>query len=108
MNSDDNIRRGRETTLIAVMLTILIAAFILFLNFVSLGLFFYVIAAIFTMGTVGFLHYMLWGQSLTEEVAREREAFLRQQKRELDEMENPYAIQVKRRSVPPTHQGEDV
>jgi hypothetical protein len=45
---------------------------------------------------------------LTEEVAREREAFLRQQKRELDEMENPYAIQVKRRSVPPTHQGEDV
>ena len=106
MQSEDQVRRKRETMLTVVLMAIGVGAFVLFLNFVSLGVFFYVIVATAVIGGVGWLHYMLWGQSLTEEVAQQRQTFLRQQERELGEMDNPYAIQVKRPRLPPTNGGE--
>src|SRR5262245_45459835 len=66
-------RKSRETILSLSLLAILGGAILFFLNFVSLGIFFYVFAAIVGIAAVGFLHYMLWGYALSQQVAGERE-----------------------------------
>jgi hypothetical protein len=42
---------------------------------------------LFLFAVVGLGHYVLWGESLTHEVAQEREAFLRQQARDLEDQQ---------------------
>jgi hypothetical protein len=41
----------------------------------------------FLFAVIGLSHYVLWGESLTREVAEEREAFLRQQARDLEDQQ---------------------
>jgi hypothetical protein len=60
---------------LTILLTLMFAGgILLFLVLVSGGFFAYVLLAVFGIGAVGFLHYALWGQALTEEVAGERAA----------------------------------
>lgn len=70
-------------TLVALMA---VGLFII-LNVLSFGLFGWVLAVTGVIAFVGAFHYLLWGQELTDQVAEDREAFLRQQarERELDE-----------------------
>ncbi len=65
--------KGRETLLTFTLVAILGATFVFFLNFVTLGVFSYVIAAIVGIAAVGFLHYVIWGYALSKDVAGERE-----------------------------------
>ncbi len=66
-------RKARETVLTLVLTGLFGAGFLLFLIFVSGGFFFYVAGAVVGIGLVGMLHYYTWGQSLTQEVAAQRE-----------------------------------
>ena len=63
-------RGGKLTTLFLSLGTGFIMLF--FLNLVSLGVFFWVLASVFGIVLLGFLHYTVWGHSLSEEVAHER------------------------------------
>lgn len=70
-------------------LTIALAAmlgggFLLFLIFASGGFFFHVLVVVAIMAVVGFLHYVLWGQSLTQQVAAEKEAEDLRERQELE------------------------
>jgi hypothetical protein len=76
---------GRDTFLAFMLLAVLGGMFVFFLNFVTFGLFFYVMAAVFGMATLGFLHYVIWGYDLSEEVAEERQRELLKQQQEIEE-----------------------
>jgi len=89
-------------TFVTLMLTLILGGvFLFFLNVVSFGSITYLLAALFGMAFLGFLHYALWGYALSEDVAKERNDFLREQQRELDQQSpiDPYGIQA-RRSYP--------
>lgn len=58
------------------------------LNILSLGALTWVVAITLGIATLGAFHYLMWGHDLTQQVAEERERFLRQQQRELD----PYSV----------------
>ena len=66
-------KKGRETILMLSLIVILGGAIVLFLHFITLGVFSYVIAAILAIALVGFLHYVIWGYALSKQVAGERE-----------------------------------
>ena len=55
-----------------------------FLNFVSFGIFFYVLAAVAAIMAVGFLHYVLWGYNLSEDVAEEMQLERLKQQQEME------------------------
>lgn len=78
-------RSGRETFLTVGLALILGGAFFIFLNLVSFGIFFYVLAAVVGIAAVGFLHYVIWGYDLSEEVAEERKREWLKQQQEMDE-----------------------
>jgi high-affinity Fe2+/Pb2+ permease len=78
-------RSGRETALTFALVGVLGGAFFLFLNLVSFGIFFYVLAAVVGIAALGFLHYVVWGYDLSEEVAEERQREWLQQQAEMDE-----------------------
>jgi len=63
-----------------------IGAFVM-LNILSMGAFTWVIAITTAIAVVGAFHYVLWGHNLTQQIAEEREAFLRQQAREREQDE---------------------
>lgn len=74
MDDQNPIRnKGRETLLTFVLLAILGGAILVFLHFITLGVFSYVIAAIIAIALIGFLHYVIWGYTLSKHVAGERE-----------------------------------
>ncbi|MCI0457667.1 MAG: hypothetical protein L0Z62_11915 [Gemmataceae bacterium] len=65
--------RGRETVL-SLMLTFLFGAgFLAVLNFITFGVIFHVLVAVGGIALVGLLHYLLWGQAMSQDVAGERE-----------------------------------
>ena len=66
-------QKGRETALTLILTGLFGGGFLLFLIFVTGGFFFYVAGAVVGIGLVGTLHYYLWGQSLMQEVAAQRE-----------------------------------
>lgn len=74
-------RSGRETLLSFLLVILLGGIFFLFLNLVTFGIFFYVLAAVVGITAIGFLHYVMWGYDLSEDVAEEsqRERILQQQ-----------------------------
>lgn len=73
MEPIDRPETPRRETLLTVILTGLGAgAFLLFLIFISGGFFFYVTLAVAAMVALGFFHYVLWGYSMTQEVADEQ------------------------------------
>jgi Flp pilus assembly protein TadB len=68
--------------------------FLLFLILLTGGFFLYVILAVVLIGLVGLVHYLLWGQALTQEVAAERaneEAKARLEAEQLS-VQHPYGI----------------
>lgn len=73
---------SKSSLLVFTLLTVMCLGVIVALNVVTFGIFFWVIAITFAIAMVGSLHYLLWGQDLSDQVAEEREAFLRQQTRE--------------------------
>ena len=66
-------RTGRETFLSLLLTFLFGAGFLAVLNFITFGVIFHVLAAVLAIALVGLLHYLLWGQALSEEVAGERE-----------------------------------
>jgi high-affinity Fe2+/Pb2+ permease len=76
---------SRDTMLGFILVLVLGGAFLFFLNLVSLGIFFYVIAAVVGMAAVGFLHYVVWGYDLSEQVAEERQREWLKEQQEMDE-----------------------
>ncbi len=75
MEHDNNHQpqRGRET-LLTIMLTLFGGVvFLFFLVMVTGGFFLYVALAVVAIAAVGAAHYVLWGQSMTQEVEQEKE-----------------------------------
>lgn len=105
MNSESQSKRKRRETIITFTLfAMMIAIFVVFLNLVSFGLFFHVIAIVLGIMVIGFFHYALWGYGLSEEVTRERQAWLKEQQVELEKQEHPYAIHDRTRyQISPRH-----
>ena len=66
-------KNKRESMLTIILVTVFGGGVFFFLNFVSLGIFSYVIGIVAAIAIVGTLHYVLWGFALTEETAGERE-----------------------------------
>jgi hypothetical protein len=78
-------RSGRETMLAFMLIALLGGIVFFFLNFVSFGVFFYVLAAVAGIMAVGFLHYVLWGYGMSRELADEMERERLIQQQEMDE-----------------------
>jgi high-affinity Fe2+/Pb2+ permease len=78
-------RSSRETVVTFALVALLGGAFFLFLNLVSLGIFFYVGAAVVGIAAIGFLHYVVWGYDLSEEVSEETRREWLDQQDEMDE-----------------------
>jgi high-affinity Fe2+/Pb2+ permease len=77
-------RSGRETALAFALVILLGGAFFVFLNLVSLGIFFYVGVAVVGIAAIGFLHYVVWGYDLSEEVGEERRRDWLERQEEID------------------------
>ena len=74
MDTDIHPRRKRRETILTLALVVILGGlFLFFMNLISLGIFMWVGAIIIAMGLIGFLHYVLWGQTMTENTAGERE-----------------------------------
>ncbi len=74
MDSGNKVRgRGRETFLGFLLVLFMGGGFLLYLIVITGGVFLYVVLAVVIIGIVGYLHYLIWGQALTQEVAGERE-----------------------------------
>jgi hypothetical protein len=78
-------RSSRENFLTFALVAVLGGAFFVFLNLVSFGIFFYVLAAVVGIAALGFLHYVVWGYDLSEEVAEERKREWLKQQADMDE-----------------------
>ena len=88
MDSQFDPRRKRRETVLTLSLIVLVGGLLMFfLNFITLGIFMYVGIAILVIGMVGFMHYVLWGQGLTESTAGEREEAEIRERIEGDEWE---------------------
>jgi amino acid transporter len=86
----------RESMLTIILVTVFGGATFFFLNFVSLGIFSYVIGIVAAIAVVGTFHYVLWGFSLTEETAGEREEAELKARLEMEEKQ-PASLPEKRR-----------
>ena len=86
-DANDELRRrsGRDAWLSFLLVALLGGAVVFFLNLVSLGIFFYVIVAVVGIMAVGFLHYVLWGYSLSEELAEQMQQERLKQQCEMDD-----------------------
>ncbi len=73
--------------LVFMLVALLALALFIVLNILSMGAFTWVFAITAGIAAIGGFHYLLWGQELTQQVAEEREAFLRQQAREREQDE---------------------
>lgn len=78
----------RETFLTVFLALMLGSAFLFFLYLLTFGFVFYIVVAVLAMVFVGYLHYALWGYSLSQETAAEREEELIRQRMEAEEMES--------------------
>lgn len=68
-----------------MLVALLGGMFFVFLNLVTFGIFFYVLAAVVGIMAIGFLHYVLWGYDYSEEVAEEMHRERLKQQQEMDE-----------------------
>jgi fatty acid desaturase len=64
----------RRAAFLSVMLTVMVGSVFVFLLFVTCGgLLVYIVAVLAGITVFGLIHYLLWGHSLSEEVAVEGE-----------------------------------
>jgi hypothetical protein len=83
---DENPHRGRREVFLALLLVMFFGGgCVLFLTVVTGGFFLYVLAAVAGMGVFGYVHYLLWGHSMTREVAGEREEEEARERWEMEE-----------------------
>ena len=74
MAFDEPLPPDHRSSLLTVMLTIIGGSLFLLVLFITCGGFIIPIGAIVTgIAVVGLIHYLLWGHSMTEAVADERE-----------------------------------
>lgn len=74
MHPERPTRNAKRENFLSLLITVVVGGILFFfLNLVSLGILAHVVGAIFVFGLLGMLHYALWGQTLTEETAGERE-----------------------------------
>ncbi len=73
MEEDRPRNKGRETFVAALLILVFGGTLFFFLNIATLGMLNYVVIAAVAITTVGYVHYLLWGQALTQETAGERE-----------------------------------
>ena len=74
MDREPNIQRGPRNTVLSLTLAIFVGGVIIFfLNLISLGVFTYVLGAVVAFTVVGFIHYVLWGYAMSQDVAAESE-----------------------------------
>ncbi|MCC6417428.1 MAG: hypothetical protein IT429_04185 [Gemmataceae bacterium] len=79
-------RRGRETFLTLALTLVFGVGFVAVLNFLTFGILTHVVGVVVAIGIIGTFHYLVWGQTLSEEVAAERAAEeLRQRRAACDE-----------------------
>lgn len=78
-------RSGRETFLAFMLVALFAGILFFFLYFVSLGIFLYVFIAVVGITAIGFLHYVLWGYDLSEEVNEEMQRERLKQQQEMDQ-----------------------
>jgi len=89
-------KNKRESMLTIILVTVFGLGVFFFLNFVSLGIFSYVIGIVAAIAIVGTFHYVLWGFNLTEETAGEREEAELKARLEIEEKQ---PVQEKRKST---------
>jgi hypothetical protein len=73
MDYEPERNRARETVLMVSLVVLLGGTIAVTLIFVSMGVFAYVLMAVPAFALVGYLHYMLWGYSMAQQTAGERE-----------------------------------
>jgi hypothetical protein len=73
---------GRENMLAVALSALVGGMFLFFLYLITLGIVGNVLGIGVLVIAVGILHYLLWGRSMSAEVAAGREALLRQDARE--------------------------
>jgi hypothetical protein len=75
--------------LLSTLLALLAAGgFFVFLVAITGGFFLYVLAAVAAMAAFGYLHYLLWGRSLTHQVEAEEEERAEADEEEVDPSRN--------------------
>lgn len=85
---------GRGSLLSILLALFFGGGFLLFLILVTGGFFMYVVSIVGAIAILGLLHYVVWGEAMTREVAAERaaeEAKARLEARELGQ-EHPHGI----------------
>jgi hypothetical protein len=70
---DDRPRTSRDTYLVVVLFILVGIPLFVFLNVITSGLFILMLVVASGLGVLGSLHYFLWGRTLNQEVASERE-----------------------------------
>ncbi len=78
----DRSQRSRENLLTVALVLLVGGMSLFFLYLISLGIVGNVLAGGVVFIVVGTLHYLVWGKSFSEEVAKEREALRRKENRE--------------------------
>jgi hypothetical protein len=74
MDLDDPPQADPRSSLLTVLLTILGGSLFLLVLFITCGgLIIYIGAVVGGIAVIGLIHYLLWGHSMTEAVADERE-----------------------------------
>ena len=71
--------RSRENALVIALVVLGGGIGLFYLNFITLGIVGWVLSLAAALVVVGAMHYLLWGHSLSKEVAPEREALRRQE-----------------------------
>jgi fatty acid desaturase len=74
----------RETVLTLILTAVFGGGFLIFLILVSGGFFFYVVVGTAVIAGFGLLHWLLWGRSMTQDVAQERAEEERKEQQEYD------------------------
>ncbi len=89
-------QQQRGSLLTFALVALFGGGFLFFLIYASGGFFLYVVVTVAIMAAVGFLHYVLWGQALTQQVAAEKEAEELRERQEADRELYSDKIQSKR------------
>jgi hypothetical protein len=82
-------RSSRENVLAIALAVIIGSGFLVFLLIVTGGLLLQILAAIIILGSLGWLHFLLWGRSFKDQTAGEREEAELRDKLETKEWDLP-------------------
>jgi hypothetical protein len=72
MDTEENRPHSRDTFLVIVLFMLVGIPLFVFFNVITSGLFILMLVVAGGLGTLGAIHYFLWGRSLAQKVAGER------------------------------------